>query len=1080
MRMTVKKGFGVFAALALLVVAVLGIGLLLPEPLNVSAEVEWVEINVAEMSEYEGVPQGFRVKTELPTYNGNASTNYGEVSFTYADGTAGASGVFGRGGSADNLSIWWLDGQVGKRVRFAEGTEASGFETGCPYGIRLVGGDLVFDVTEGVYFELATVTVNWSVAGVQTSAVVRAGLPLSMPAAPTGKTLVGWKDSAGNLYAPNAPIKPLADETYTAVLADFSVTAVNLLLSNPAGIGYTVNASSELAGASFGVEITSVGSSKTVDIPAEASKVFVSDGKYTYDCALVNIMPENYVRVYYAAAYAELTYSDGTKARVYATPTAASETGYSFAELVMASDNAAWKQNVQASVYKPMVDVYFGNDNVSSELKTEIQSALKTVPAVQIGETVDATASLSAMSMASLDDNSVMETGGTLAGTMTTRGLQLSLRYRVKDIFLSNASDYAILKPAAADANENWAANEIQLFVKQATGITLPIVTFAEADPTAKYISVGQTELAVKGDVVPDFADVKENGFRLDTDGKHIYVVGANSIGTRNGAYELLDKLVGYEAYAYEGVYANTIGINSGGDRQVTDDTVYDGEEDLSRYVQVTGDVAMATLTADLADDGKTEALYVPSFNWREVNYGEFHHTEHGRTLAYRMRMNPSDEIYLYSVNSHNAFTTLSPDTYAGEHSDWYYSPDGTPIQLCYSSGNGVLDAGETADMWQQYAANIIADLQNSSASTVLMGMMDNSDWCDCADCTAAKSRYGAHSGQMVLFTNYVESQVNAWTAANGRDPVTCLFFAYYQTETAPTANLGELTMNEHSGVMLAPINANFYEEMTTDAEDADTAASATALVTWAQMTDNVHMWAYPVYNSYSLVYFHELGDYDGDGVSSMQENYRIMLENNVASLLAQTEHWAPTAGSPFARLRSYVQSKLQWNAEADVAALIDDFFAHYYGAAASAMRAVFDAEGAHHVQQFKDGWYGPESRRPGDPALIVPSKQINLPSRFWSTDTLAGYLSTINTAYRAVSDPIIQQRIQVDSIGFRFAYLRLINTIFETNSGYTMAWNGSADSRASYIEECYELGIDRYGESTSNKLWENGESLWY
>lgn len=1076
MSMTAKKGLSLLAALALLAVAVLGVGLLLPDPLTASADLQWIEVNVATITEYENVPQALRIQEELPTYNEDVWVNYGKVFFTYADGTTDASGgIFGKGGSADNLSIWWLDDNVGSRVFFAEGSEASGWTAGCPYGVRLIGGDLVFDVVDGAYFQLATVNVTWNVAGAQTSAEVRAGLPLQMPAVPAGKTLVGWQDSAGDLYAPDAVIKPRADETYTAVLADFSVDAVNLRLSDPAGIGYTVTASSELAGAAFGVEITSVGSSKSVDIPADAAKVFAAGDGYTYDCALVNIMPENYVRVYYAAAYADITYSDGSVGRVYSVPSAASETGYSFAELVMATDNTAWKQNVQATVYKPTVDVYFGADKITSDLTAEIATALKNVAAVEIGESVDASVALSGLSMASVDDNSLLSSDNVLTGTMTTRGLRLSLKYDVKDIFLSNASDYAILKPASADANETWAANEIQLFVEEATGITLPIVTFAEADATAKYISVGDTVLAKEGDYVPDFVDVKENGFRLTSDGKHIYVVGANSIGTRNGAYELLDKLVGYEAYAYEGVYSNTIDSDS---KAVTNTTVYEGEEDLSRYVVTTGDLPLATVRADMADDSKANALYVPSFNWREINYGEFHHTAHGRALAYRMRMNPSDEIYLYSVNSHNAFTTLPPATYAAEHSDWYYYVDSTESQLCYSSGNGVLDSGETADMWQQYAANIIAALQSSSASVVLMGMMDNTDWCDCSDCAAAATRYGSHSGQMILFTNYVESQVNAWTAANGRDPVTCLFFAYYETEDVPTANLAELAMNDYCGVMLAPINANFYEAMTTASTDADTAASAANLEAWGQLTDNVHMWTYPLYNSYSAVYFHELGDYDGDGVSSMQQNYRIMLENNAVSLLAQTEHWAPTASAPFSRMRSYVQSKLQWDVDADVDALVDGFFAHYYGAAATAMRKVYDAECALHITQYKAGFADSSDRHLGDATLVVPHKNLIL-DRFWEETQLETYITDINAAYNAVSDPVLQHRIQIDSIGFRYAYLRYQYSFLNTDpTGLSVAWNASGDTTDSFIAECYGYGIDRYGESADTQ-WELDNGVW-
>ena len=295
-----KKTGGVLLALAVVAAAVLGVGFLLPG-LEASADLTWVNVDVRGLTGTRTQQQTVKTVETLPYDGENLWTNYGQVHFTYTDGTQDDA-VFGIGGDEHTLAIWWIADDAANRGRtavFPEGTQISGMSDG--YGITLVGGDLVFDVeydeeAAETYFPLTKVDINWVVDGNTTTSSVRAGLPLDMPEIPAGKVLLGWQNAAGDLLNPTATIKPLTDDTYTAVLSDFAVTAVTPRLSDPAGVQFTTTVPATLKAmenVTFGAEITSVGSSKSVDIPTADFKIAASGGAYTYDSAIVNIYPQN-------------------------------------------------------------------------------------------------------------------------------------------------------------------------------------------------------------------------------------------------------------------------------------------------------------------------------------------------------------------------------------------------------------------------------------------------------------------------------------------------------------------------------------------------------------------------------------------------------------------------------------------------------------------------------------------------------------------------------------------------------------------------------------------------------------------
>jgi len=127
------------------------------------------------------------------------------------------------------------------------------------------------------------------------------------------------------------------------------------------------------------------------------------------------------------------------------------------------------------------------------------------------------------------------------------------------DLVSGGSSKYFILIPEVASENEVFAAEELQLFIKEATGAELVICKENEADVSASFLSVGNTKASQEAGVEPTYEEVNSNGFVLKTVEEDCYLKGFSDIGTRNSVYEWLSYELDWEIYAAdEIVYTET------------------------------------------------------------------------------------------------------------------------------------------------------------------------------------------------------------------------------------------------------------------------------------------------------------------------------------------------------------------------------------------------------------------------------------------------------------------------------------------------------------------------------------------
>src|SRR5512141_3007484 len=94
----------------------------------------------------------------------------------------------------------------------------------------------------------------------------------------------------------------------------------------------------------------------------------------------------------------------------------------------------------------------------------------------------------------------------------------------------------SIVRSAAASPSQVYAAEELQRFTEEMTGIKLPIVTDERPLPDCAVLL---------GDSPAETSALGEDGFRLVRRGARLLVLGGPVRGTLYGVYELLERCGG-------------------------------------------------------------------------------------------------------------------------------------------------------------------------------------------------------------------------------------------------------------------------------------------------------------------------------------------------------------------------------------------------------------------------------------------------------------------------------------------------------------------------------------------------------
>lgn len=447
-------------------------------------------------------------------------------------------------------------------------------------------------------------------------------------------------------------------------------------------------------------------------------------------------------------------------------------------------------------------------------------------------------------------------------------------------------SDYMIVIPEDPSHDVLFASNELILFFKEATGITLTYKydTDLVYDSNDKYLSIGDTTIYRNSNVDASYEELGLDGLKLVTEGNTVIMAGGSDSGAMYAMYEFLERTFKLEIYA--------------GDEWYIDKNI----ENLY-----------------LKDFDVTE---IPLFPRRSVGLFPYSISE---TFRNRMRQELYNEGWI--LWSHSHFKILPPEEYLTDHPDWY-SEDQT--QLCLTND----------EMRQEFTRNVIELIKdNPDANYIMLGQEDTNTFCVTPENQAEIEKY-KESGVMMRFINKVADDVQAYIDEN--EPERIFFigtFGYQKTQQPPVKlnDKGEyipiddsVIPRDNVMVMIAPIyainNYNYYDESNEETKQIFEGWKAVA---------HGHMFTW-IYNKIFAQYFIPF-----DNFSTLVQNYQILSDLGVQFVYHQGNK--ETAAGGLQELMCYVEAKLMWNVNQNPDDLASEFIENYYKDAAPYFQEYYD-----------------------------------------------------------------------------------------------------------------------------------------
>ncbi len=579
--------------------------------------------------------------------------------------------------------------------------------------------------------------------------------------------------------------------------------------------------------------------------------------------------------------------------------------------------------------------------------------------------------------------------------------------------------EHVVVIPADADAAMQTAASELRIFVNDASGNEMEVVTDEEVvwSSSAKYFVLGADNklMSAAGINVP-LKSLGRRGAYVETLENSVFLAGTTAEGTLNAVYEWLHYQLGWEIYGTEEIVQQT--------------DVTDMKLKQMKIIEV----------PDIEDIAST-------YGW----------TDNDPVTAGRMRYTGSFWVTVGGNSYHNSFSYLPPEDYKNEKSEWY-SEDGT--QLCYTAhGNEKLLDEMIQTVTDRMKEELIAqpDYEN-----ITITQQDTTSWCSCDSCMQLNKKYGTDSVSVIRFCNEVSRRIRAWFDTPDGEPykrnLKISFFAYHATENAPVVYNEEtdtyspiddtVRCDDNVGVIYAPIRASYQVPL----NDKYNEKYYNNVRGWNAVCKNLYMWTYSTNFHYYLV--------PTNTYNSMQYNYRFLRDNNTKWILDQAQYNCISTG--FSALKLYLNSKLAWNVDADFNELIENFFENYFGPAAPYMRKYFDELRAHWA--YLEG----EKNYLGD-CYLEP-----LNSSYWPNTLLKRWIDYIDTAQQELETlkerdaekyKIYSENVLLESIAPRFLLIDLFPDKFDSASLYA--------EKNSFRNDCVALGITNYAEKVDiSELW--------
>ena len=485
-------------------------------------------------------------------------------------------------------------------------------------------------------------------------------------------------------------------------------------------------------------------------------------------------------------------------------------------------------------------------------------------------------------------------------------------------------SDFVIVTEESPDECIVTATEELKNYIEKMSGAKLEVKEETEVTAETKMIIVGETEI---GQSIKEFnaSEIKEDGFRIYSNGAQVIIFGEDSRGTLYGVYSLLEDYFGVRWYTptFEKVPEKK-------------DLIIDANMDV---LDEPSFVIRRNSPAYADDKFRARNRTNVSF-WNEAE-------EYGGSLTY----------VLWDVT----LDRLVPDALYKEHPEYFaLLPDGTR-----STDHVCLSHPDVLPIAVENARKYMRECERPTSDHIHIGQKDNSNYCRCENCQKLYDKYGSISAPTLIFTN------NFADALDEEFPnFTFTFYAYGETERPPK----DLTLRCNDNVVpvlcelhhacrshtlgtCGAIDDNQIESEFLNLYGDNEDFIAQDFKDWTVIADRTYIYDYTINFLYSAQFF--------SNFETMQSTMKYMSDIGITGYVYNCGdgHYAA-----FNDLRNYLLAKLQWNVDADVEYLMMDFMNAYYGEeAAPYIKEILDIQAgqikatAHAFDfdwQYQSGYY--------------------------------------------------------------------------------------------------------------------------
>lgn len=467
-------------------------------------------------------------------------------------------------------------------------------------------------------------------------------------------------------------------------------------------------------------------------------------------------------------------------------------------------------------------------------------------------------------------------------------------------IVKSGKAAACIVVPVNATETEKYAASELHDYIKKISGASLRVETEKNCADSPYSFYLGSTDMAVTANVRPDADKMGRDGFQLKSIEKGLIIRGMNDLGTLFGVYELLERYfeVRWFMPGSEGEYYPS----------------------------------MNTLNM-----GQINLVYKPSFNVRWIHQGEW--ALHQRMNAY-VKINGKAVGINWKWGYHTFGLLLPPEKYYDKHPEYYalvkgkravtYDPKDQGNQLCTSN----------PDVIREVAKNLIDTLTaNPGIDIINFSPEDNRRFCECENCKAldepGRDWLGKYTNRSAVFNDQVAKIVKE------KFPDVLIKVGAYENyarvplsaDYHPSDNLLFQVCHLwfcHNHPLGSDMCADGVTYKANDQFNTNKEFEK-ILDEWLKLSKHVFIYEYYQISGMNRA------NLPWPMIHTMRSDIPWYKNKGVEGFYTQTsDDWKKLG------LNFYIASKLCWNTELNVDALIDDYFTKFYGKAAEPAKDFF------------------------------------------------------------------------------------------------------------------------------------------